>query len=182
MPPTSGRNQLVDPKQGEGGHRKALSVSRTPERGDPIAQALPRRSLDAPHKGDPVTGPRPKEVTILLAEDCDDLRALLQMYLESKGFGVLHAENGRQALRIYEQHGETIHLLVTDLMMPEMGGLELAESLRTLHPHMSVLYMSGRTREMGPFPNRLDPGNAFLQKPFALKEMVGVIRQLLDGH
>ena len=78
--------------------------------------------------------------TLVLAEDDESIRELAKLALESRGFTVLAARNGDEALRLCQQHPTAIHLLVTDVVMPQMSGRQLADSVRALHPNLKVLF------------------------------------------
>jgi PAS domain S-box-containing protein len=119
--------------------------------------------------------------TILLVEDEAEVRSLVRGVLESKGYTVLEARDGALALQIAEQHQGPIHLLLTDAVMPEMSGRELAEHLETVHRETKVLYMSGYTDNAIVHHGALEPGTAFLQKPFAPDALARKVREVLDG-
>jgi len=118
--------------------------------------------------------------TILLVEDAPAVRVLARDVLQAQGYSVLEAEHGREALRIAEQYAAPIHLLLTDVVMPEMNGRDLVERLAPLRPSMAIIYMSGYTDTVVVHHGGLDPGAAFLQKPFTPSALVGKVRQLLD--
>jgi two-component system cell cycle sensor histidine kinase/response regulator CckA len=118
--------------------------------------------------------------TILLVEDARAVRVLARDVLKAQGYAVLEAEHGREALRIAEQYAGPIHLLLTDVVMPEMNGRDLVEQLAPLRPSMAIIYMSGYTDTVVVHQGGLDPGAAFLQKPFTPSALVGKVRQLLD--
>ncbi len=119
--------------------------------------------------------------TILLVEDEGALRVMVCGVLESRGYRVVEARNGTEALVVGEQHEGPIHLLVTDVVMPEISGPKLAERLAVLHREMKVLYMSGYTDEAIVHHGMLDTGAAFLQKPFAPDELARKAREVLDA-
>jgi CheY-like chemotaxis protein len=124
--------------------------------------------------------------TILLVEDAPAVRVLARDVLKAQGYTVVEAQHGREALRIAEQYAGPIHLLLTDVVMPEMNGRDLVEQLAPLRPSMAIIYMSGYTDTVVVHHGGLDPGAAFLQKPFTPSALLGKIRQLLDtcrdGH
>jgi CheY-like chemotaxis protein len=120
--------------------------------------------------------------TILLAEDEEIVRELAREVLEAYGYRVLAATNGGSALLICERHTEPIHLLVTDVVMPEMSGRELADRLSQLRPEMKVLYMSGYTDNAIVHQGVLDEGANFIQKPFAPNALARKVREVLDGE
>jgi|GEM_PF-2357293 len=114
--------------------------------------------------------------TILVAEDNEMLRALLQVALESCGYTVLASASGPEALALAEQHGKSIALLVSDVVMPGMDGPELARRLATIRPRLQVLLLSG----YGADPALLAAGVHFLQKPFRPSLLVATVREILD--
>jgi PAS domain S-box-containing protein len=119
--------------------------------------------------------------TILLVEDEESLRDLTQECLQKSGYVVLEARDGRTALQMAKQHAGTIHLLLTDLVMPGMSGRELAEDILPSRPEMKILYMSGYTNDLVTQHGILDPGTTLLEKPFALDSLLSKVRQVLDG-
>jgi two-component system cell cycle sensor histidine kinase/response regulator CckA len=118
--------------------------------------------------------------TILLAEDEDIVRKLARQVLEMYGYQVLEAANGDAALLICERYTEPIHLLITDVVMPEMSGRELAERWSQLCPEMRVLFMSGYTDDAIVHQGVLDAGANFIQKPFSPDALAGKVREVLD--
>jgi two-component system cell cycle sensor histidine kinase/response regulator CckA len=120
--------------------------------------------------------------TILLAEDADVVRDLARLALLQSGYTVLEARTGEEALLICERHEGPIHLLLTDVVMPGgMSGRQLAERLATLRPGMKVLYMSGYTDNAIAHHGVLEPGMAFLQKPFTPASLAHKVRETLDA-
>ncbi len=118
--------------------------------------------------------------TILLAEDEDSVRKLIRSTLQEYGYRVLEAQDGKKALQLIEHHKGPIHLLLTDVVMPGMGGRELAERLQPLYPKMKILYMSGYTDNAIVHHGVLESGMPFIQKPFAPKVLVSKVREVLD--
>jgi CheY-like chemotaxis protein len=118
--------------------------------------------------------------TILLVEDEESVRTVAAMILRRGGYHVLEARSGGDALVICEHHASTIHLLLTDVVMPHMNGPELAERLRRLRPKIRVLFMSGYTD--GAIVGRAPNGDAgFLQKPFTPDALFEKVRAALDA-
>jgi len=119
--------------------------------------------------------------TILLAEDEAAVRNLARRVLEKHGYKLLLAATGRDGVQLATQHAGPIDLLVTDVVMPEMGGRELAQRLAALQPGLKVLYLSGYTDDMIVRHGVLEAGVAFLQKPFTPDTLLRKIREVLDG-
>jgi len=120
--------------------------------------------------------------TVLLVEDDPSVRALARMGLEAFGYRVLEAENADQALRIADGHAEPIHLLLTDVVLPGMGGRELAERLCIRRPGLQVLYMSGYTDDAVVRQGLLQEEVAFLQKPYTPATLAARVREVLDAR
>jgi two-component system cell cycle sensor histidine kinase/response regulator CckA len=118
--------------------------------------------------------------TILLAEDEEGVRELAREFLTKSGYSVLEAKNGAEALALAAEHQGTIHLLVTDVVMPKMGGPELADRLAPVRPRMKVLFMSGYAEYAAVEHDILDRGSAALQKPFALEVLGRKVREVLE--
>jgi len=118
--------------------------------------------------------------TILLVEDESSVRALARDILHIQAYTVLEAANGEEAIALCERYEGTIHLMVTDMVMPRMSGRELARHLRSARPKMKVLYMSGYADSDIREGDALEPGSAFLSKPFTSEQLVRELRQLLD--
>ncbi len=118
--------------------------------------------------------------TVLLVEDEGSVRDLAREILETRGYTVLEARDGAQALGIAERHGGPIALLLTDVVMPGMSGPELARRLTGLRPGLKVLYVSGYT-DRGVAPGEGPPAAVLLQKPFTPGVLAGKVREVLDG-
>jgi PAS domain S-box-containing protein len=119
---------------------------------------------------------------ILLAEDEEALRELGACVLRDAGYTVLEAANGLDALRLAEQQNDQpIHLLVTDVIMPQMGGKELSEQLKVVRPDTKVLFMSGYTDDALTHHGVLEAGVALLEKPFTPTRLAYKVREILDA-
>jgi two-component system, cell cycle sensor histidine kinase and response regulator CckA len=144
---------------------------------------LPRME-DAPQARPPEPPPRihPQRghETILLVEDSEIIRRLLKEILSQRGYRLLVASDGEEALRVDAEHLEPIHLLLTDVVMPRMNGRELAQKLVPRRPGIKVLFMSGYTEEAIAKHGILDPGTSFLEKPFSPDVLARKIRDLLE--
>jgi PAS domain S-box-containing protein len=119
--------------------------------------------------------------TILVVEDEDIVREMAVEFLSSIGYNVLPAENGGMALMMAEQHKGTIHLMLTDVVMPNMNGHQLAERLQREHPEIKVLYTSGYTENVIAHHGILDSGLNFIGKPYRLQMLAKKLRDLLDS-
>jgi CheY-like chemotaxis protein len=118
--------------------------------------------------------------TVMVVEDEEGVRSLVCQTLTLHGYKVLEASGAAQAFQIAEQHTEPIHLLVTDVVMPQTGGKGLAKSLSILHPETKVLYMSGYTDDAIVRHGILEGSVSFLQKPFAPNVLLRKIREVLE--
>jgi len=119
--------------------------------------------------------------TILVAEDEDGVRSLTREVLEKYGYTVLEAANGEEALKVAESHEGPVDLLLSDVVMPRMGGPELAQALLAKRPSVKVLYMSGYTDHPMVRRGVVNAGVAFLQKPFTLTVLVSRVREVLEA-
>jgi len=120
--------------------------------------------------------------TVLIVEDNDSLRNFAQKILHIYGYRTLNAENGEDALRVCKEHNGPIHLLLTDVVMPRMGGKEAAERLQPLYPRMKIIYMSGYTDNAIVHHGVLEPGLNFLEKPFTPKGLARKVRKALESE
>jgi PAS domain S-box-containing protein len=118
--------------------------------------------------------------TVLLVEDEDAVRALAREVLRRHGYAVLEARHGLDALRVAERHGDDIHLMVTDVVMPHMGGRDLAERLSALRPNMKILFMSGYEDRAELHGSTREA--AILHKPFTPDGFARKVRTILDGR
>jgi two-component system cell cycle sensor histidine kinase/response regulator CckA len=118
--------------------------------------------------------------TLLLVEDEDPLRRAAAEYLSLRGYTVLEARDGLDALAVTKTHRSTIHLAVTDVVMPHMSGGELARELETLRPETRVLFVSGYAGQTVVDHKVVDVESNFLQKPFTLKQLASKVRTVLD--
>jgi CheY-like chemotaxis protein len=118
--------------------------------------------------------------TILVVEDEPSLRQLAVIVLEDAGYSVLDAANGKDALRVVEEHGgQGIDLVVTDVIMPQMGGRELAERMKVTHPNIKILFMSGYTGDHDMHESLAKGGAQLLLKPFRHSDLTDKVREIL---
>jgi two-component system cell cycle sensor histidine kinase/response regulator CckA len=128
----------------------------------------------------PETGDRGSE-TILVVEDEEAVRALTVRILQDRGYHVLAAEDGLEALRVAQDYQEEIHLIVTDVVMPGISGKILVARLETIRPHIKALYISGYTDNSIVHHGILDSNVAFLQKPFSIDSLARKVRAVLNS-
>jgi len=119
--------------------------------------------------------------TVLVVEDEDEVRGIVVRVLRQHGYRVLQASNGEAGLHLVRQHQDPIHLLLTDVVMPSMGGPELVQAALKIRPDMKVIFMSGYTDQRGFCNGLLDRGFHYLQKPLSLTGLLSKVREVLDG-
>ncbi len=165
--------------QQSGGH---IRVESEVGRGTTFRIYLPRVD-DAPEARVDATGPAPAgRETLLLVEDDPAVRELVRELLADSGYTVLEARHAGEALEIAERYQGAIHLLVTDVVMPQMNGAELARRLVTVRPGLPVLYMSGYTDDLIAQRGVLSEGTVLLEKPFTPDALSRKIREALERH
>jgi signal transduction histidine kinase/CheY-like chemotaxis protein len=160
-----------------------IGVYSEPGRGTTFKMYLPRvdepmEATDSPARS--VALPRGTE-TVLLVEDEPQVRTLIRDTLQRHGYAVLEARHGVEALVMAANHPDPIHLLVTDVVMPQVSGPQVAQRLAPARPDMKVLYMSGYAEHAVIHHGVLDPGAAFLHKPFSLDVLAAKVREALNG-
>ncbi len=119
--------------------------------------------------------------TVLLVEDEELVRNLVRDILKQNGYSVLEAHHGTEALRLALQYSGPIHLLLTDVVMPQMGGRVLAQRLKSFRPTIRVLYISGYVDDATIQEGISNPGTSFIQKPFTVDTLSHKVRELLDS-
>ena len=117
---------------------------------------------------------------MLLVEDEAELLDLCRSMLGDLGYSVLSACTPTSAIQIAQDHDKEIHLLITDVVMPEMNGSALAQQLREIYPRMKYLYMSGYTANVIANRGVLDSDLHFIQKPFAMDDLARKVRKVLE--
>jgi CheY-like chemotaxis protein len=159
-----------------------IEVSSEVGRGTTFHIYLPRHQESAP----PTAGTAPGSLephgteTVLLVEDEDMVRNLLRDILVQAGYSVLEARHGVEAVRVCEQYGAPIHLVITDVVMPEMGGTELVRRLTHLRPQIKFLYISGYTDDALIRQGVRREEVSFLHKPFTRQILTQKVRDILD--
>ena len=159
-----------------------IYVASEPGKGTTFKIYLPRFEAEtAQVPPEEVAGKRPTGTeTILLVEDDEAILNLSKMILENLGYTVLAAQTPVDAIHLVEEHPGDLHLLITDVVMPEMNGRELAEQLSAIRPNLKCLYMSGYTADVIAHRGILDEGVNFIQKPFGSDDLAAKVRQVLD--
>jgi CheY-like chemotaxis protein len=162
----------------------SVEVYSEPGQGTTVKMYLPE-AAEATQARQPLSGTRPPPQgteTILLVEDESAVRAFSRQALRSWGYKILEAGDGLEALRLAQQYQDAIHLLLTDVVMPNLGGHQLAERLLPLHPESKVLYLSGFTDDAIVRHGILESHVQFLQKPFSLVALAHKVREVLDAR
>jgi nitrogen-specific signal transduction histidine kinase/CheY-like chemotaxis protein len=157
----------------------AVRVASEPDQGTTVKIYLPLHDED--DEPEPL-GPERSLMgteTVLVVEDEDAVRELLRKVLDEQGYTVLEARHGRDALQVAQRYHQPIHLLVTDVVMPEMGGRELVEALAPLYPGIHVLYISGYTNDE--VLRRGVSDVELLHKPFSADDLLRKVRELFDA-
>ena len=119
--------------------------------------------------------------TVLVVEDEESVRALACRILRERGYSVLEAADGMEALRMIEEFAGEIHLVLTDVLMPGMSGRELISQLKAAKPAIKALFISGYTDEAIVHHGVLDSNVAFLQKPFTVDGLARKVREVIDS-
>jgi CheY-like chemotaxis protein len=160
-------------------HKGTIQVSSEPGQGTVFELYFPAVREGEAETEPPVDRLLKKEATetVLLAEDEPAVRGLVRETLERLGYAVLEAKDGYEALKVIEENKKTIHLLLTDVIMPLMNGRELAMRLESIRPGTKVLFMSGNMDDE--FHGTAQPERDFIQKPFTPADLAEKLRRLL---
>jgi two-component system cell cycle sensor histidine kinase/response regulator CckA len=145
----------------------------------PFLEKAAEAEAPPPEEPDETAVPRGVE-TILVVEDDELVRGITVRALRALGYRILLAEDGEDALNVVQKHNGKIDLVVTDVAMPRMGGLELAQRLTSANPDLRVLFVSGYSEDELPEPVGLAPNHAFLDKPFTASMLARKLREMLD--
>jgi PAS domain S-box-containing protein len=159
-------------------------VDSEPEAGTTFKICLPRVESEDELSEAPAVAVQPVRGSekILLVEDEDAVRGIAARVLLNQGYTVIQARNGEEALSLLTDLGESIDLILTDVVMPDMGGLALAEKLRLGRPNLKLVYMSGYSEADKLQPDMGDFKAPFLQKPFSAESLVLKVREVLDAQ
>ena len=161
-----------------------IAVNSKPDQGTTFEIYFPRAEQGAgytiPKPDGPMASAARGTETILLVEDQRGIRELVHEFLKRKGYSVLCAADGNEALKIAHENADTIDLLVTDIIMPNMGGQELADRLTQARPRTKVLFMSGNPDQASLSGRLGDSPATVLQKPFPLEILLQEVRSILD--
>ncbi|MBN1293681.1 MAG: PAS domain S-box protein [Candidatus Latescibacteria bacterium] len=159
-----------------------ILIDSEPGKGTTVKIYLPKSNVDARQS---VISSMSEEAldgneTILLVEDEVSLRKMVYRILNGRGYTVIEASHGEEALRLLKDYKDSIHLVITDVIMPRMGGKELGEKIASLSKDIKILYMSGYTDQSIVNHGILEPGITFIQKPFRPNDILKIIRDILD--
>ena len=161
----------------------AIAVHSNPGAGTTFKIYLPRvmHALEVvdvpPIRTEPIQGTE----TILLVEDQDCLRGMISDFLEKQGYTVLETGRPGEAIELAARHKDEIRLLVTDVVMPEMHGPELAQHIREICPQIKMLFLSGYTPDRISFEGMSETEFSFLEKPVAMQVLVQKVREMLTA-
>jgi two-component system cell cycle sensor histidine kinase/response regulator CckA len=158
-----------------------INVYSEPGQGTTFRIYLPRHAAEAvqPTADQTMMAKADGNETILLVEDEPMILDITRTMLEQHGYKVLAAETPAKAIRLAREHADEIHLLMTDVVMPEMNGRDLARNLLSLYPKLKRLFMSGYTANVIAHHGVLDKGVHFIQKPFSLDDVGKKVKEAL---
>ena len=161
--------------------RGRIQVDSAPGMGTTFTMLFPVAADTAPHQSTEPARPRRGSGTVLIVEDDDGVRALSSKALRLHGYRVLESSGGEDAMRICRDYPEEIHLLITDVIMPGMGGRKVADGVVGLRPGTPVLYVSGYTNDAVVRHGVEHDHVAFLQKPFSPSALIRKVQDVLGG-
>jgi two-component system, cell cycle sensor histidine kinase and response regulator CckA len=168
-------------------HHGVIWIESAVGRGTTVFILLPRYDGPLPARVERAPQDTPTSLTrgtetVLLVEDEPQVRAVAARALRSAGYRVLEATNGRDGVQVARREREGIDLIVSDVVMPEMGGREMVDLARQFLPAAAVLFVSGYTAGSFPQPSDDPAASIYLQKPFTPQELLTMVRQVLDRH
>ena len=160
-----------------------INVYSEPGQGTTFKIYIPRYEGEAGKEPDakPNEYPRGEGETILLVEDDPGILAMGQAMLKQLGYNVVATDTGNEAVELVQETPDPIHLLITDVVMPQMSGKELAEKIKLLKPEIKVLFMSGYTANVIAHQGVLDEGVQFIEKPFFLGSIARKVREVMKS-
>jgi len=166
-------------------HEGAIDIQSEIGKGTTIHLYLPLTNAEAeaeqpsgpPHEGEPATG---RDRVVLLVDDSRNILTVTSEFLSDMGFRVLTSDNGINALETFEEHEEQIDLVVTDIVMPKMGGFKLARQLRAKNKKLPVIFTTGYDPEQTFIPEEVRENSAILTKPFSVDALTQLIDQMID--
>ncbi|HEY5997042.1 MAG TPA: ATP-binding protein, partial [Candidatus Deferrimicrobiaceae bacterium] len=162
--------------------RGRVAIESVPGKGTTVRILLPRVDGPAERDGrDERRRPEKGTGAIVVVEDEEPVRRLMVRILEEHGYRVAEASDGIEGLRLLESGSQPCDLLVADMVMPRMGGIELAERVRLLRQDLRVLFVSGYSETPLPGPEAERSGAAFIQKPFVPDAFVGKVQEMIEG-
>lgn len=162
-------------------HGGFVNVYSEPNQGTTFRVYLPAQNVSA-DKVQPMAAQQilSGEETILIAEDNEDLAELARHALLSRGYRVMLAKNGSEALQLFQEKSKEIRLVLLDIAMPGIGGFEAYSKMQDIVPRLPVVFTSGHSQEFGPLESKIPKGAAFLQKPYELETLSRIVRHTLD--
>jgi len=162
--------------QQSGGH---IFVQSAPNEGSSFSVYF-RRVRDTAEASELALAMAPGNETVLVVEDEAPIRTLICRFLRDAGYHVLEAGNGAEGLRVLEQNRASVDLVLTDIVMPEVTGIDFVAQVRSWYPDMRALFISGYSKDLVEDQGALPPGTEFMAKPFELSDLVQRVRQMLD--
>jgi PAS domain S-box-containing protein len=161
-----------------------INVDSEPGKGTTFTICLPRHTGESGEAlKEDVAEPSPRgNETILLVEDEPGILETTALMLEGQGYSVLRAGSAAEGVRLFREQTCTVHMLITDVVMPEMNGRDLAGELLSAHPQLNCLFMSGYTSDVIAQHGVLEEGVHFIQKPFSLPDLAAKVREVLDSR
>ena len=164
-------------------HQGGLNVNSRQEEGTVFIITFPaiQETQDIPRHKKAVPDRNHSKALILLAEDDDQVRDVASSILEQYGYTVIQAENGKKALQLLQEQKGPVDLLLSDVIMPEMNGLELLSRVKALYPEQKVLFMSGYAEMDGYWEMISHIKNPFIQKPLSIELLIGKVQEILQA-